>query len=470
MLQQLHEPAVVDGLVGKLGSVQQPEIRGPVLTALCRLYYKEADWDGKWWGTRPDTSGPYFKPAEWEATPKVKQALVAAIGSEKPEVLRGLLTDLPRHKIVLAEASGAIAKAAATDPAFKAGAVDAAAGKSQLSADNVTLLKGVATDEKAPAALRAKAIGALTKSGGPAGLDAAVDALTPVLSAEKPNPELAAALDEFVHDTKHGQNVAYFTKLAASDSAPKRELAYSVLVSLADSKLAKADTKAAAAKVIESGWEKPATAAPLLRAIGRTKTSGYKDWIEAMQSDPSPEVIKAAAFASAQLNIKNTGPAAETREPIEKVGFEKTVDLVKKEKGDALLGQQLFTKQGCIACHTTSPDQPPKGPMLGGIALRYSRAELCESIMKPSAKIAQGFETQWFKTKDGEMQEGFVTKESGDEVELRNVAGVALTIKKTDVEKRGKRDTSIMPEGLVTKLTPSDLASIIAYLESLKAK
>ena len=45
--------------------------------------------------------------------------------------------------------------------------------------------------------------------------------------------------------------------------------------------------------------------------------------------------------------------------------------------------------------------------MLGGIAGRYSRAELCESILKPSAKIAQGFETQWFKTNDGDVLIGF---------------------------------------------------------------
>ena len=48
---------------------------------------------------------------------------------------------------------------------------------------------------------------------------------------------------------------------------------------------------------------------------------------------------------------------------------------------------------------------------MGEIAKRYSRAELCESILKPSAKISQGFETQWFKDADGEIDEGFVTRD-----------------------------------------------------------
>ena len=134
------------------------------------------------------------------------------------------------------------------------------------------------------------------------------------------------------------------------------------------------------------------------------------------------------------------------------------------------LGKDLFTRQGCVACHTTSPDEPPKGPMLAGIAARNTQAELCESIMKPSAKIAQGFETQFFKTKDGDVIEGFVVREAGDEVEVRNVAGVNTVVKKSDIKGRGKRDVSVMPEGLVAKLTPHDLASLIAYLESLNGK
>ena len=52
------------------------------------------------------------------------------------------------------------------------------------------------------------------------------------------------------------------------------------------------------------------------------------------------------------------------------------------------------------ACSRTlqSRKQTPTGPFLGGIGTRYNRTELCESILKPNVKIAQGFETQWLKT------------------------------------------------------------------------
>ena len=136
--------------------------------------------------------------------------------------------------------------------------------------------------------------------------------------------------------------------------------------------------------------------------------------------------------------------------------------------GDAKLGARLFTRQGCAACHTVSPTEPLKGPLLQDITKRYQKAELIESIVKPSAKIAQGFESQYFVTNDGKILEGFVVRESGEEIEFRNVAGLAAVLKKTEIEDRGKRATSIMPSGLVDKLNPGQLASILSYLESLK--
>ena len=39
-----------------------------------------------------------------------------------------------------------------------------------------------------------------------------------------------------------------------------------------------------------------------------------------------------------------------------------------------------------------------------------------------------------------------------------------------DIVTREKRDESIMPEGLVANITPAELASLLAFLESTRAK
>ncbi len=473
VLQQLHEPRVVDGLNGKLTTIQDAKVRVPILAALARLCYTEAAWDGSWWSTRPDTSGPYYKTADWEGTEKIKATLQTALTHEKPEVARAMIVDLAKNKIELPELNDMVAKAASTDPTFRGAFLDMLADHKTLTADQVKIIASIANDEKAAADQRVKAIRLLSRDAkNSAAADAVFDALSTVIAAEKPAPELSAELEEYARDTKHGQNLSTFTKLAASPSAPKRELAYMVLVDLANSRLAKADVKASAAKVVEKGWDKPAASISLLRAIGREKSAGYKEMIEAMATDPNKDLSAAALYAAQRLGlsgVKGAEPAA-PKVLIETVGYDKTVEIVKKTKGDKLTGEQLFTEIGCINCHTTSPSQPAKGPMLGGIATRYSRTDLCESIMKPSAKIAMGFETQWFKTTDGDMKEGFVVREAADEIELRGAAGTSEVLKKSDIAKRGRRDTSIMPEGLVVKKSPEDLASIIAYLESLPAK
>lgn len=152
------------------------------------------------------------------------------------------------------------------------------------------------------------------------------------------------------------------------------------------------------------------------------------------------------------------------------IPFEELPARVGAVTGDAQLGRTLFTRQGCAACHTASPEETEKGPYLGGIATRYSRAELIESIARPAAKIAQGFATNFFDTTDGKHFEGFVVREGGTEVVIRDLAGVETTLRKEQIKSRGVREGSIMPPGLVDSLTLQELASLLAYLGSTTGK
>jgi putative heme-binding domain-containing protein len=95
---------------------------------------------------------------------------------------------------------------------------------------------------------------------------------------------------------------------------------------------------------------------------------------------------------------------------------------------------------------------------------------LTESILKPSAKIAQGVEPQTFALVDGRTFEGFVVRESGDEIELRDAQGRATVLPRKDIEERARGKVSIMPTGLVDALSTGDFASLLAYLESLKSR
>ena len=111
-----------------------------------------------------------------------------------------------------------------------------------------------------------------------------------------------------------------------------------------------------------------------------------------------------------------------------------------------------------------------QGPVTAGYhdPLQPRRADRVD--LEPSAKVAQGFEPQKIATVDGRTYEGFIVRESGDEVELRDVQGSATVLPKKDIDARARGEQSIMPTGLADPLTIHDFASLLAYLESLKSK
>lgn len=75
-LRYMHTQAVVSGLIAKYNGsgTEALDLQEGILTTLARLYTKEAPYDGSWWwGTRPDTHGPYYKSVLWSGSGKIKE-------------------------------------------------------------------------------------------------------------------------------------------------------------------------------------------------------------------------------------------------------------------------------------------------------------------------------------------------------------------------------------------------------------
>jgi len=174
-------------------------------------------------------------------------------------------------------------------------------------------------------------------------------------------------------------------------------------------------------------------------------------------ADPS-EPVKAIEFQAVDPN---------NPDQIANMKFEDVVQRAMAAKGKVNLGKKLFLSQNCAACHTYKQGQTPKGPHLVDIGKRYKKAELIESILKPNAKIAQGFDTYGFITMKGKLITGFVVGESAEEVHIRQANGLSTTILQDDIDERAKQKQSMMPERIVNNLTPEQLADIVRYLQSL---
>ena len=87
-LRFIHDPKAVDGLIAAYQESDDAAQKDKIVTTLSRIYQKEAPYDGSWWwGTRPDTHGPYYKAIYWESSEKIKTFLLgemtAAVESKK---------------------------------------------------------------------------------------------------------------------------------------------------------------------------------------------------------------------------------------------------------------------------------------------------------------------------------------------------------------------------------------------------
>ncbi|HYG73583.1 MAG TPA: c-type cytochrome [Planctomycetota bacterium] len=464
-LQIMHDPKVVDGLLERLPKAQDPALKHGILKALCRLHFKEAPWDGSWWGTRPDSSGPYFKHTTWEASEKIGAALKTALNSGDAATVKPLIMELQKHKIDMPEAMSMLLKFAEQDPALRESVVTMMSKRKELTAESAGLLEKIALSESSDAALRTKTFGVLQKFNNEPAQNAAVRVLIGFGAENK--PELTRARESYFRDGERAKQVPYFSKLSASDKAAEREIAFSVLLQVAGNKQAKNEQKAAANKVIDAAWAKPA-AAELLKAIAHAKANDYAAKVKEKLADTNAEIAAAAGLAAKALKLDGKAASGPAKPTIGTLDVEKVTAEAMKIKGDEKVGADLFVKQRCVACHTITKAEGLKGPFLGDVATRYKRAELLESILSPNAKIAQGFVGYLFKMKDGKRYEGFVSKEAGEEVEIRNAAGEAQMLPLHEIEKRTELKTSIMPSGIVDNLTVEEFASLLAYLESMK--
>ena len=161
---------------------------------------------------------------------------------------------------------------------------------------------------------------------------------------------------------------------------------------------------------------------------------------------------------------------ARTKGQVGKMSIEDIILAIGDVKGEAKKGEALFTRQGCIACHTTRSDQAPKGPFMGQVGSVLSRDQIAESILKPSASISQGFATVSLSTNDNKTMVGFVTAETADTLEMRDIAGQVHRFKKNGIAGRKELPISMMPAGLANALSIEEFASLLSYLEGMKGK
>lgn len=466
-LAMMHQPEVVAGVISRLGTVADTEIRRGLLATLCRLHFQEGEWKGDSWGTRPDTRGPYYQPEAWSETPKIAAALKDALSKASPDEAAFLVSELNRNRIQFNEALDRILTLAAKDAKLIPDAVGQLASAESIPAAGIPLLIQAAQNPDASAAMLSQAITALAKTDSADGCRASLTALVTLSKAQGSGKEQEAGRTAFLESPKLENHHQLLEQEAEKLGTPTALWADMALLNLSARKTGSPESRELSGKALDAGWENPQRRVQILKAVAQLKHIPYASKVLIALDDTDKAVAAAAKNAA---NAMKLSKQKDETPLVSSMKAEDAIAAVLKTKGDVALGEMLFTKQTCVACHTVREDQAQKGPYLGNIAQTYKRAELAQNILDPNKTIAQGFATNLITLKDGTSQLGFVTFESAEKVTIRTITAQEFTYATADIAKRDKPPISMMPPGLVLNLTVREFSSLLDYLESLVKK
>ncbi len=132
--------------------------------------------------------------------------------------------------------------------------------------------------------------------------------------------------------------------------------------------------------------------------------------------------------------------------------------------GDAERGRAVL-KRDCAACHRFGDIGNDVGPNLAQIRHR-SPAEMLTAILDPNREVGPNFMQFAAALDDGRVVIGLVASETPTSITLRRAENQQETVLRSDIEQLTSTGLSLMPEGFEKKLSPQDIADVIALLKA----
>ena len=135
-------------------------------------------------------------------------------------------------------------------------------------------------------------------------------------------------------------------------------------------------------------------------------------------------------------------------------------------------GKAAFIAAQCAACHRAGSDADTSrgiyGPDLTGVAGRFNRRDLLDSVINPSKVIDEKFRTTTFTLKNGESITGSIELEDAKQLLVRANPFSTQTapVLKSELVKREVSLISPMPTGLLNIFKLDQILDLLAYLES----
>ena len=298
---------------------------------------------------------------------------------------------------------------------------------------------------------------------------AAIAAALKIVADEKADRPTRLAYLEILGQIHQPKAVATLTKLLASSSSHAiKRVALEALMNYDDP---------AIGKVVLRQYQTTLPDEQGVRSTAQRLLASRKAWTLALLDDIEASAIDPTTISLSVVQQMRLQNDPEINRRVEKLWgrirpspaealqhVERYQSLLRSGRGDTAGGKAVFT-QNCATCHKLFGEGGSAGPELTG----YERTNLefmLPAIVDPSAAIREEFTNFAVFTNDGRTLTGLIQDQNNRTVTLRSVDNQTTLVNRDQIETLQALPVSLMPDGLLVKLTDQQVRDLFAYLMS----
>jgi len=297
---------------------------------------------------------------------------------------------------------------------------------------------------------------------------AAIAQALKVVADEKADRPTRLAYIEILGQIHQPKAVATLTKLLSSSSHAIKRVALEALMNYDDP---------AIGKVVLRQYQTTLPDELGVRSTAQRLLASRKSWTLALLDDIEASSIEQTSIPLTvvqQIRLQND---PEITRRVEKLWgkvrpspaeaqqqIERYQSLLRSGRGDLAGGKAVFT-QNCATCHKLFGEGGSAGPELTG----YERTNLefmLPAVVDPSAAIREEFTNFAVFTTDGRTLTGLIQDQNNRTVTLRSVDNQTTLVNRDQIETLQALPVSLMPDGLLGKLTDQQVRDLFVYLMS----
>ncbi|HLT93337.1 MAG TPA: c-type cytochrome [Membranihabitans sp.] len=161
--------------------------------------------------------------------------------------------------------------------------------------------------------------------------------------------------------------------------------------------------------------------------------------------------------------IHKIWPATEASSTDQKFqSIKRLASIIKSGTGEVASGKIIYST-ACGICHRLNDEGGNIGPDLTGYD-RQDLSTLLIQIVDPSNDIREGYVNYLIRTHDGRTITGFLSDRSEHTITVQPYGSKPIHLSMAEIEKLEPQSTSLMPEGILERLSDQEVQDLFAYL------